>query len=418
MRDAATPRGLGRQFATLWVASAASNLGDGVVLVAAPLLAAGISRDPVHVAGVTLAQRLPWLLFPLLSGALADRLDRRQAMAAVALWRAALLGGLGLALLLGHGSLPLLYAVFFLLSTGETLFDTAAAALLPAVVSRDRLPDANARLAGAAMVANNFAGPPVGGALFSVTAAAPFLAGALGIGAAGALLLAPRGSFRGVREGGSRLRGLHADIAEGIVWLWRHRLLRTLAMMLALLNLTVVAQVSVMVLVARERLGLDATGFGLLLAAHAAGAILGSVAARPVVARLGYTRVLRFGLVVEAATPAAIALASGPVVAGAALAVFGFHALVWGAVLTSLRQQLIPDRLRGRVESVYRLLDYGSGAPGALLGGLLAAVAGLTAPFWLGAAVAVALMPFVWPAMAVRSPESRVQSPSAAPPPA
>ena len=134
------PSGLGREFRTLWAGSAVSNLGDGVALVAAPLLAAALTRDPTLVAGLAFAQRLPWLIFPLLSGALADRLDRRRVMAAVAACRATLIGALGVAVLLDLASIPLLYAVFLLLSAGETLFDTAAAALLPAVAPREALP--------------------------------------------------------------------------------------------------------------------------------------------------------------------------------------------------------------------------------------------------------------------------------------
>src|SRR5687768_8195451 len=93
-------RGLGREFPKLWAASAASNLGDGVALVAAPLLAATLTHDPALVAGLAFAQRLPWLLFALVSGALADRLDRRRTMATVGTVRAALIGLLGVAVLL------------------------------------------------------------------------------------------------------------------------------------------------------------------------------------------------------------------------------------------------------------------------------------------------------------------------------
>src|SRR5688572_12791360 len=105
--------GLGPEFRKLWAASAASNLGDGIALVAAPLLAASLTRDPALVAGLALAQRIPWLLFPLLSGALADRLDRRRAMVAVEVGRAALIGSLGLAVLRDLATIPLLYVVFF-----------------------------------------------------------------------------------------------------------------------------------------------------------------------------------------------------------------------------------------------------------------------------------------------------------------
>ncbi|MFN8513319.1 MAG: MFS transporter [Thermomicrobiales bacterium] len=389
-------RGLGVEFRKLWAASAASNLGDGVALVAAPLLAATLTGDPALVAGLALAQRVPWLIFPLFSGALADRIDRRRAMVGVALCRAGLIGALGAAVLFDLASLVLLYVVFFLLSTGETLFDTAAATVLPTVVRREALTEANARLSGTLSVANQFLGPPLGGALFAVAAALPFLAGAGGLAVAAALIAALRGNFAVVRADNAP-PDLRAEIGAGLRWLWGHRLLRTLALTLAVLNITLVAQVSIMVLFARERLGLGPAGFGVLLTAYGLGGLLGSVLAGRVIDRLGASRVLRLAVVIEAATPAVIALSGHALLVGAALAFFGCHATVWGAVLTALRQELTPDRLRGRVESAYRLLEYGGAAPGALLGGLLAARFGLTAPFWLGAAVGVALIPLVWP---------------------
>lgn len=176
----ARPDGLGAGFRTLWLATASSNLGDGVALVAAPLLAVRFTTDPAAIAGLTFAQRLPWLLFPLLSGALADRLDRRRVMVAVAFVRAMLIALLAAALLRGQATLPLLYAIFFLLSAGETLFDTAAATILPALVLRVGLPRANARLSAALTVTNQFIGPPLGGALFAAAVALPFLVGAGG----------------------------------------------------------------------------------------------------------------------------------------------------------------------------------------------------------------------------------------------
>jgi MFS family permease len=391
------PRGgLGPEFRKLWAASAVSNLGDGIALVAAPLLAAALTRDPALVAGLSFAQRLPWLLFPLLSGALADRLDRRRALAAVAAFRATLIGVLGVAVLLDLASIPLLYTVFFLLGTGETLFDVAAAAVLPAVVPRDELPRANARLAGTMTVTNQFVGPPLGGLLFAAAAAFPFLLGAGGLAAAAALILALHGRFKVARAEGAPPADLRAEVVEGIRWLWRHRLLRTISLAMALLNLTLVAQVSVMVLFAQERLGLGPAGYGILIATYGVGGVLGSLVAHRVVARLGAGRTLRIAMLVEAATPAALALSSSPLLVGAVLTFFGLHAIVWGALLVSLRQELTPARLRGRVESAYRLLEHGGAAPGALLGGLLAAHLGLTAPFWFGAVTGVLLIPLVW----------------------
>ena len=131
--------GLGPEYRKLWAASAVSNLGDGITLVAGPLLAASLTRDPALVAGLTFAQRLPWLLFSLLSGALVDRLDRRHLMAAVDLFRTVVVKVLGAAVVLGWASLPLLYVAFFLLGTAETLFANASIAIMPAVVPKERL---------------------------------------------------------------------------------------------------------------------------------------------------------------------------------------------------------------------------------------------------------------------------------------
>lgn len=389
---------LGAEFGKLWAASALSGLSDGVMLVAAPLLAAALTRNPELVAGLTFAQRLPWLLFALPSGALVDRLDRRRVMVWVNLASALLIGTLGLAVLLDVATLPLLYVVFFLLGSGETLFDTAAVALLPAIVPRDSLPRANARLAGTFTVTNQFTGPPLGGLLFGLAAAVPFLFGAGGLAAASALLVVLRGSFRVARPAPTPVSAvnLRAEIAEGVRWLWRHRLLRALALTLGLLDITLVAQNAITVLFAEERLGLSDAGYGLLVASYGVGGVLGSLIADRVIARLGDWRELRLAIVIECLVPASVALSHSGLLVGVIFLLFGAHAVIWGALLVSLRQELTPPELRGRVESAYRLLDDGVAAPGALLGGLLAARLGLTAPFWLGAAVGALLIPFVW----------------------
>lgn len=388
--------GLGLEFRKLWAASAASYLGDGVALVAAPLLATTLTRNPALVAGLVFVQRLPWLLFSLLSGALVDRLDRRRTMAAVAVCRATLIGALGVAALVNRVCLPLLYAVFFLLSTGDTLFDIAAVTVLPAVLSPERLPSANARLAGMRTVTSQFIGPPLSGFLFATALALPFLFGAGGLAIAAALIVTLRGTFRVARPENAPPTDLRAEIVEGVRWLWRHRLLRTIMLALALLDMTLVAQNAVMVLFVQERLGLGATGYGILLTTYGLGGVLGSLIAHRVIAWLGPGRVMRIAMCIEAATPAAIALSHRPLVVGAALAFFGCHAVVWGALLTSLRQELTPAGLRGRVESAFEFIGSLGTAPGALIGGLLAARLGLTAPFWLGTIVGVPLIPLVW----------------------
>jgi MFS family permease len=396
-------RGLGPDFAKLWTANAVSNLGDGVTLVAGPLLAATMTRDPRLVAGLAVAQRLPWLLFALVSGALVDRLDRRLLMVRVDAARAVAVGLLGVAVLADAATLPLLYAVFFALGTAETLFDNAAISILPAVVPKEQLARANGRLLGAHMVANELVAPPLGGLLFATAAAVPFLLDAGTFAAAAALVAAMGGRFRVERSTGAAPTTLRSEIAEGVRWLLRHRLLRILAVAIALMNLTLSATLSISVLYAQERLGLGSVGYGLLISSMAVGGIAASLVAERLIGWLGPATTMRLGLIIETSTHLALALARSPLLVGVVFALFGFHAMTWSVISVSLRQELIPARLLGRVNSAYALFGFGSLSLGAIFGGLLAARAGLTAPFWCSFAAMAALTLACWPLLSSRA---------------
>jgi MFS family permease len=184
-----------------------------------PLLAASLTRDPLLVAGLAVAQRLPWLLFSLVSGVLVDRLDRRRLMVRVDAARSVAAGLLGVAVLADLASLPVLYAVFFLLGTAETLFDSAAVSILPAVVPREQLPRANGRLLSAQMVANELVAPPLGGLLFAA-AALPFLLDAGTFAAAAALVAAIAGRFRVERPEGAAPTACGGSLITGCCGSW------------------------------------------------------------------------------------------------------------------------------------------------------------------------------------------------------
>ena len=390
--------GLGVSFRKLWTASTVSNLGDGVTLAAGPLLAASLTRDPVLVAGIVFAQRVPWLLFSLLSGALVDRLDRRRVMVTANFTSSLLMGFLGFAVLLGFASIPLMYAVFFLLGTAETMFVNASLSVLPAVVPREKLSRANGRLFGAKMVASQLAGPPLGGFLFAAAVSVPFLLDAGSFAAAAALLLTLRGGFRVEKQQDNESpTTLRAEISEGVRWLFQHRLLRTLALALGVMNLTLSAVLSIMVLYAQDRLNLGPVGYGLLLSTVAVGGAVGSLFAERVISWLGPGTAMRIGLVIEASTHLVLALARNELVIGAVLIVFGFHSIVWSVISVSLRQEVVPSRLLGRVNSAYLLFSIGSLSVGALLGGALARGFGITAPFWFSFFVVAALALLIWP---------------------
>jgi MFS family permease len=393
---------LGPNYYKLWVASAISNLGDGVRLAALPLLAASITRDPGLVAGVEFAASIPWLLFALLAGVIVDRVDRRWMMWTVQAFRMSLMAALGLAIIAGLEGLVLLalvYVVSFFLGIGETLFDNAAQTIMPSVVHKDQLQVANGRLYAAEEVTNRFAGPPLGSFLFVSALALPFMFDAATFGAGAVLIFAMTGSHAPVREKGAPRAKIRADITEGLRWLWNHKVLRTLGIMTGVSNLTTSATFSIFVLYALEILDLTEAGYGVLLAVSAAGGIIGSLAG-PRLARLfgdGPSFYVIIGMSV--AQNLAIGLTSSSAIVALALIALGLGAMWWNVIAVSLRQSIVPDQLLGRVNSVYRLLAWGTMPVGAALGGFLGDVFGLRSAYFVSAAMmailAVAILPVI-----------------------
>lgn len=383
---------LGRNFHRALAASGFANLADGVFQVALPLLAVTLTRSPLLIAGVTVAARIPWLLMSLVAGALADRLDRRQTMIRVNLVRTVLLGGLAAAVAADMATLAMLYAVALLLGIAETLFDTSAQSLLPAIVPRDQLTRANSRLYAVELVANVFIGPPLGGLLAAVALAAAFgLPAAAYLVGAGCLALIA-GSFRPAHQGPpTRLRD---EIAEGVRFLWGHPVLRPLAFMLGVGNMAYAAYGAVFVLfaVAPGPMRLSEAGFGTLTAAIGLGALAGTWLAAPAERRLGRVRTLAISLVLSAVSLVAPATTANPLLVGASMAAGGVAVVLWNVVTVSLRQRITPDRLLGRLNAGYRLVGWGSMPLGALLGGVAAEVLGLRAAFALAAAAELALL--------------------------
>jgi MFS family permease len=310
-------------------------------------------------------------------------------MVRVNLVRTVLLGGLALAVAADLATLSLLYAVAVLLGFAETLFDTSAQSLLPAVVGRDDLTRANSRLFAVELVANEFVGPPLGGLL-----AAAGLGLALGLPAAaylvGAACLALLvGSFRAVGAGPAGSTRFRDDIAEGTRFVWRHPVLRPLAIMLGMGNLAFAAFFSVFVLyvVAPGPMGLSEAGFGILSATVGVGSLLGTWLAVPAERRLGRVRTLVVSVVLSTAGLVVPILTASPVLVGISLAVCGVSMVLWNVITVSLRQRITPDRLLGRMNASYRLVGWGTMPLGALLGGALAEALGLRGAFLAAAAL-------------------------------
>jgi MFS family permease len=384
---------LGPAYHRLWTASALSNLADGVFQVALPLLAVRLAPDsPGLVAGVVLAGRLPWLLFVLQAGALADRLDRRRTMINVDVARAALLGGLALITAFGHEEMWILYVVAFTLGVFETLFDTAAQSIMPAIVDREELSFANGRLYAVELTMNQFVGPPIGGLMAAAAIAAGFgISAACYLGAAVALIFLAMPP-RPVKERPAR-RSMRAEIAEGLRYLYRHHLLRRFAVMVGLMNMLSFAVFAVFPAWAVSAGGLDLSeqAFGFLLTTLAFGSLAGSLLAGRLEAHFGRRPLL---VACACATPllAVYAVTNVAVLAVTGI-VIGLCGVVWNVITVSLRQRIVPDHLLGRLNAAYRLLAWGTMPLGALLGGVLAEVFGMQMAFAICGALGLVLVP-------------------------
>jgi MFS family permease len=373
---------LGPAFRRLLSSSAASNLADGLVKVAFPLLAARLTRSPALVAGVTIAATLPWLVAALHAGALADRLDRRWAMVGANLVRVVLLTALAAALWADLATIWLLYAIAFGLGLAETLFDTSAQSLLPALVRREQLSRANGRLYAVELSANQFVGPPLGSVLVAASLAIAFVTPAGLFLAAAAILAFLPGSHRPDR--GPERTSLGADIREGLTFLWRHRLLRTTAAMVGAMNLAWTAVNAVLVLYVvgpASPVGLTEALFGLLMAAMAIGSLLGSLLAGRVEAGLGRARSMRLAVLLTAVSAGLPALTTSPWLIGAGFVAGGVGIMLWNVIVVSFRQRVTPNQLLGRVNAGFRLLAWGTMPLGGLLGGLIGETLGLRAVF-------------------------------------
>jgi MFS family permease len=385
---------LGPNYRKLWSSSAVSNLSDGIFVVALPLIAVQLTTSPALVAGVSIAGRLPWLVFVLFAGALADRFDRRVTMRNVQLMRVVVVGLMAVLALGGHLSLPLLYVTAFTLGIGETLFDTAAQSIMPNIVGKALLSRANSRLYAVELTMNAFVGPPLGGFLVAISVPVALAGSALGYGLAAIGLVLIAGSFKPQRQGPSR--SIVGEIREGFDFLWQNPVLRPMALMVAASNLANSAVVAVFVLfaVAPGPMGLDEIGYGLLITAMAAGGIIGSVIEERVERGIGRSNVLFLTVVVAGLMTLVPVLTSQPLVVALAMMVMGMTFMMWNIITVSLRQRITPDHLLGRLNATYRLFAWGVMPIGALLGGLIAEVLGLRAVFLMAALVSVAMLYF------------------------
>lgn len=391
--EAVLPARLGSRFRWLLASSWTSNLGDGIVLAAGPLLVASLTQDARLVALAATLQWLPPLLFSLVAGVISDRLNRWWVIVGGNAARVLVLGSLVGLVVTGNESIGAVLAALFLLGCAEVFVDNTSATLVPMLVARDDLALANARVQTGFITLNQLAGPPLGAAVFALGHAWPFLTQALLVLAA--VLLLSRVRLPVVDRGVERRR-VHHDVVEGVRWVMRHAAVRTLVLTIFIFNLTFGAAWSVLVLYAQRQLGLGEIGFGLITTAGAVGGLIGVGCYGWLTRRVSLGNLLRVGLVVETLTHLALAVTTVPWVAMVVFVVFGAHAFVWGTTSVTVRQRAVPTALQGRVAGVNTLGVFGGLVIGSAVGGTLAENYGVAAPFWYAAAGSALFVVLIW----------------------
>ena len=391
--DAIAPRRFGDGFRRLLASAWASDLGDGVALSAGPLLVVSQTRDPFLIALATLLQRLPWLLFGLHAGVLADRHDRRVIIAVANAVRALVLSVLAVLIVTETVTVGAVLVALTLLGTAEVFVDTTTSTLLPMVVGRSDLGVANSRLMFGRLTINRLGGPALGAFLFAAGMAVPFVLQAVCVTFAALVIrsIAVDRPPRRVDPTSAR-----SEIRDGLRWVWAHPAIRTLTITILAFNITFGAVWAILVLYSVERLGLGDVGFGLLTSFGAAGGIVVALTYDRIERRLGAANIMRVGLSIEVLMHLSFAVNTSPAIAFGVFFVFGMHEAAWGTTSTTIRQRVVPTEYQGRVSSVNGVGVFGTLVLGALLGGVIASRWGVTGPFWFGFAGSLVTLLLIW----------------------
>lgn len=376
-------------FGRMLGASGISSIGDGVRLVALPLLAASLTRDPVDIALVAACAQLPWLVAPLL-GVVVDRARPLHLMTACDVLRATVAGVLTLMVALDHASVLVLAAASLALGVSSVLADSAAQVLVPSLVADEELERGNSRVFAVQTLSAQMLGPVLGAWLAGVGLALPFGLDAVTFVASAGLLLSV---IRWNRPPPPRSAdgGLLREMSAGARWAVRDPLMRALIAVVFGLSFIDGAVGGILVLFALQNLGLSAGAYGLLLAAAAGGAVIGTLTAPRLRLRWGQRPVLVGSALLAGLSYVAMALWQDPIVAAFLLAAHACGVMWWNVLSVAARQRAIPGELLGRVTTLYRMAAWGATPLGTLLGGLLAREVGVSRLI-LGAGAALALI--------------------------
>ena len=408
-----TKTGLGGGFNRLWMSAIFTNFGDGVSRMAVPLAAAALTRDPLAIAVLTALAVLPWLAFGVFAGVLVDRHDRRVLLAAANALRALAAVGLIAAFALDVVTLWMLAAAIVVFGLGEVLADNATNAILPSVVSREQLDKANGRIQAAQVGIDSFVATPLAGVLFSVTALLPFVVSLGSFAAVVVFALAlPVSAARAARQGAAlaadaragqveahakapRTKAPRVEAREGLAYLWGHAWLRPMVLLTTAVAAFLTFAQAGNLLLFLDTWSVPEAALGLVVAGAGVGGLAGALLAPAIVARWGRARTMQVGMGLAGAGLGAVAFAPNLGVALAMYAVGSAGVGIWNVPWGSVRQEIIPGELLGRVLGVARTIGWSLIPIATILGGLVARQS-LTLPWAIGGIAVVVLTVAAW----------------------
>ena len=368
-----------RDYLLLWGGQMVSSVGSQVSLLAFPLLMLALTHSPAQAGLIGALRGLPYLLLGLPAGALVDRWDRKRVMILCDSGRTLALGSIPLALAFGHLTMWQLYLVSLIEGTLYIFFSLSETACLPRVVAEEQLPAAAAQ-DQATYATSELLGPSFGGLLYTLGQMIPFLADMISYVVSVVSLLFIKTAFQGER---TAARGsLRAEVLEGLSWLWRQPLIRFLALMVGVLNLTG-AGYTLIVIVLAQRLHASSFAIGLMLAGAGLGNILGTLLTPAIQKRFSFRQVMVVSVWVLALTWLLYLVAPNPLLLGVFTAIMVIGVPVQGITQFSYRIKLIPDHLQGRVNAPFRIIAWGSGPLGLALTGALLQAFGPAATVWI-----------------------------------
>jgi predicted MFS family arabinose efflux permease len=385
----------------------AAQSAEQIALAAAPIVAVlllGVGEGQTGLLQTALT--LPFILFAIPAGLLADRISRRRLMAGSEALRAAALLAILLLIGLDRLTLPLLALLGFVAVCGTVAYSVAAPALVPSLVSATSLPAANARIELARTIA--FAGgPALGGVLVGWVGAAPAFGCAAALSIIAVVLLS--GIYEPTRAPAPRRHPLQ-EIREGAVFVLHHPLLRPVFVTQFIFGIAFFLLLAVFVPYAVRRLGLSATGVGTTLSMYGVGMVVGALLATRLMRRLAFGTVIALGPVTGLAAAAVMALTTlvaSPLLAGLSFFLLGVGPILWVISTATLRQSVTPPRLLGRVSAI-NVMSYGARPVGAALGALVGGLYGAEVCLYLAVAIfgVQALLILISPAVSLtRQPE-------------